>query len=316
VSWAKQQQSGGSTPVTVADGANVTQGATTDVAVATDAPGTLNAHLRGLVKLLAAGISVSFAAAQHVIVDSVTAAVDVSDRAARLLGHVTVDSTVNPSNLDVALSTRLKPADTLAGVTTVTTVSAVTAITNALPAGTNRLGSVRLVDSADVDLTAVKGTQTARAVGIQELKDSGRQVLLLSWEEMAGTAAAESALTNFTLGTRNAANLTAASSYTVSAGKTLRIQSLSLYIKSTSTAAILARFRIRQAASGITNASPVIFDAVIGLDAATFASGQADELAVPIPDGLEVAAGQQITFTWFTNANTCTVGLALVGYEY
>ncbi len=42
-------------------------------------------------------------------------------------------------NLDVALSTRLKPADTLAGVTT---VAAVTAITNALPAGTNLLGKV------------------------------------------------------------------------------------------------------------------------------------------------------------------------------
>lgn len=41
------------------------------------------------------------------------------------------------TNIDVALSTRLKPADTLAGITT---VGAVTAITNALPAGTNLIG--------------------------------------------------------------------------------------------------------------------------------------------------------------------------------
>lgn len=41
------------------------------------------------------------------------------------------------TNIDVALSTRLKPADTLTGVTT---VGSVTAITNALPAGTNLLG--------------------------------------------------------------------------------------------------------------------------------------------------------------------------------
>lgn len=41
------------------------------------------------------------------------------------------------SNIDVALSTRLKPSDTLAGITT---VGAVTAITNALPSGTNLLG--------------------------------------------------------------------------------------------------------------------------------------------------------------------------------
>lgn len=42
-------------------------------------------------------------------------------------------------NLDVALSTRLKPADTL---TAVTTVTAVTAITNALPTGANTIGKV------------------------------------------------------------------------------------------------------------------------------------------------------------------------------
>lgn len=60
--------------------------------------------------------------------------------------HVVVDTAPTTavtnaglSNLDVALSTRLKPADTLAGVTT---VAAVTAITNALPAGSNLLGKV------------------------------------------------------------------------------------------------------------------------------------------------------------------------------
>lgn len=50
--------SGGVTPaVTIADGANTTQGAIADAAVSTDAAGTVNAHLRGIVKLLAAGIT-------------------------------------------------------------------------------------------------------------------------------------------------------------------------------------------------------------------------------------------------------------------
>lgn len=39
--------------ITVADGANATQGAIADAAVVTDAPGTLSAKLRGLVKILA-----------------------------------------------------------------------------------------------------------------------------------------------------------------------------------------------------------------------------------------------------------------------
>ncbi len=49
---------------------------------------------------------------------------------------------ITNTNLDVALSTRLKPADTLAGITT---VAAVTAITNALPAGNNNIGDVDVV---------------------------------------------------------------------------------------------------------------------------------------------------------------------------
>lgn len=44
--------------------------------------------------------------------------------------------------IDASINTLLKPASTLAAVTTVGTVSAVTAITNALPAGTNNIGDV------------------------------------------------------------------------------------------------------------------------------------------------------------------------------
>lgn len=72
---------------------------------------------------------------------------DVTDRAGRAVG------VVSAANLDVALSTRLKPADTLAAVTTVTTVAAVTAITNALPTGTNSLGKI-----SDITTSVVPGT--------------------------------------------------------------------------------------------------------------------------------------------------------------
>lgn len=43
---------GGGSAVTVADGANVTEGATTDAAVTGDTNGTINAHLRGLDKII------------------------------------------------------------------------------------------------------------------------------------------------------------------------------------------------------------------------------------------------------------------------
>ncbi len=73
-------------------------------------------------------------------------------------GTVTANAgtNLNTSNLDVALSTRLKPADTLAGVTTLGS------ITNALPAGTNVIGHV-ITDSGTI--TAVTGITNALPAG-------------------------------------------------------------------------------------------------------------------------------------------------------
>ena len=54
LAWVKMTQpvgGGGGGAVTVADGANVVEGTTTDVAVTTDVAGTLSAKLRGLVKI-------------------------------------------------------------------------------------------------------------------------------------------------------------------------------------------------------------------------------------------------------------------------
>lgn len=80
---------------------------------------------------------------------------------------------VSNTNLDVALSTRLKAADTLAAVTTVGTVSAVTAITNALPAGSNIIGKT------GIDQTT-PGTTNKVSLGsdvVHTIIDSGSTVV-------------------------------------------------------------------------------------------------------------------------------------------
>lgn len=101
---------GGGGAVTVADGADVAEGTTTDTAIVSDSNGTISGKLRGLVKIFAS------------VWDSVNGRLKVDASA------VTVPvSNAGLTNVDVALSTRLKPADTLAGVTT---VGAVTGITN------------------------------------------------------------------------------------------------------------------------------------------------------------------------------------------
>lgn len=46
------QTGGGTQPVSIANGADVAEGSTTDAAVSTDANGTVNAHIRGLVVLM------------------------------------------------------------------------------------------------------------------------------------------------------------------------------------------------------------------------------------------------------------------------
>jgi hypothetical protein len=167
-----------------------------------------------------------------------------------------------------------------------------------------------------VGTTLTKGTQGAAGFTTQDLKDAGRSQVMAAWEEMSGTAAAESALTNFTLGSRGGSALGAATSITVTSGKTLRIQSVLMYVKATSTVNNLARFRIRHAGT-VANTSPVVFDHVMSLEVTgTIASGAYHSDVIPIPDGLEIPAGQQVTFTWFTAANTCTVGMTIIGYEY
>jgi hypothetical protein len=175
----------------------------------------------------------------------------------------------------------------------------------------------KIVDSdGDTIEVTEKGNQGTFGLSVQEMKDAGRSQVCLVWEEMAGTAAVESALTNFTSGTRGCSVLGAGNFLQVSPGKTLRIQQVSVYVKATGTVTNLARFRIRQAIP-ILNSSPIIFDVVLpGSSAGAVTAGAGDVICIPIPDGLEVATGQQITFTWFTSANTCTVGMTIIGYEY
>lgn len=74
---------------------------------------------------------------------------------AAITGYAT---SAKQDTIDTSINTLLKPASTLAAVTTVGTVSAVTAITNALPAGTNAIGKLAAnsgVDIGDVDILSI-----------------------------------------------------------------------------------------------------------------------------------------------------------------
>jgi hypothetical protein len=213
----------------------------------------------------------------------------------------------------------------------------------ALPTGTNNIGAIDVlgdvahdgVDSGDpVKVGGKASTAAPTAVAdadrvnawfglrgqliIRNQLDAARENITLGWDQVA-TTASESALANFTSGVRAGTALSAANQYTVQSGKVLRIVAVNgaLKIGGTSPAAVLSKLRIRQAASSIANTSPIIWEGEIG------APGTANEsrhVAWTIPEGIEVAAGQQITFTHIETATggtstpgeTCTI----IGYEY
>lgn len=116
--WIPETQPGasvGATTVLVPDGSDATQGSIADAGVATDAPGTISAKLRGLVSLARS---------------LVTLLTSVWDGGTHLrIDGSSVVQPISATNLDVALSTRLKPADTLTKVTTVDTITNPVAVT-------------------------------------------------------------------------------------------------------------------------------------------------------------------------------------------
>jgi hypothetical protein len=144
----------------------------------------------------------------------------------------------------------------------------------------------------------------------------GRSQVLLFWDYLAA-ANGTTALTNFTAGTRGASTLGAANNLQVSAGKTLRIQTVVVSIAATSATRPTLRAQIRQAAS-VANTSPVIWDSRHMIEAIGTLAADIPGHTYPceIPDGLEVPGGQQITFTIAAAAVHGKASMTIIGYEY
>jgi hypothetical protein len=142
----------------------------------------------------------------------------------------------------------------------------------------------------------------------RELLNTGRQQVCLMWENLAGTTA--ETLIAFTTGSRAGVALAPATAYTVSAGKTLRIQSLAFVFGQNGSSACNYRARVRQAGSLLVT-SPAIAGGGAGGP-----SNTCNTLSVPLPDGLEIAAGQQIGLTHIDSATGGIFSAYLVGFEY
>ena len=76
----------------------------------------------------------------------------------------------------------------------------------------------------------------------------------------------------------------------------------------------MVKYRLRTAASAIGNTSPVIWD-FTSVPNATVANNVGHSYWCNLGDGVKILSGQQVTFTWNSSANGCTVGLSFIGYE-
>lgn len=150
--------------------------------------------------------------ASAVPVSMATQTPDVTDRAGRLVG------VVSAANLDVALSTRLKPADTLAAVTNLAqlagtaptmkaastaSVAADTSLVVAvspnspLPAGTNLIGQASLPASPLV-VTAVSAANTTVTATLSAVAAQFHYISRIIIERIATTAIAGTAVLTYT----------------------------------------------------------------------------------------------------------------------
>ena len=183
-------------------------------------------------------------------------------------------------------------------------------------------GSVTVAQATAANLNATvvggtltKGTQGATGFSVQDLKDSGRTYLTLTATATAGvTAEALLSMSQNKGGTVTAA----VSSYTITNGKTLRIQAITISVRAAAAAVPFSRVTLRSNTAGATTAtSNVVFQCpeVFGISATSGVGGQ---ISVDIPDGLEIAGNVTISIglSHLDSVATAIINFTLCGYEY
>lgn len=165
---------GGGGAVTIADGADVTLGAIADALIAAGATGTVSAKLRRLTTDLAAMNAKVPALGQALNAASVPVVLTASQLTtltppAAITGFATAANQTTEiaslGNLDVALSTRLKPADTLAAVTTVGTITNPVAVTGTFWQATQPVSGTFFQATQPVSGTFWQATQPVSIAG-------------------------------------------------------------------------------------------------------------------------------------------------------
>lgn len=285
----------GTQAVSVAAGAEV-DGHSASIGATTDAEATANGGVIALLKRLRTLLSAGLPAALGGSGGLKTELVSAVPAGANLIGKVTLTDGVDTASI-LAASTTSAATDTPLVIAHHPS--------SPLPVGGNKIGSVDIATAA----ATAKGTQGANGVPVQDLKDAGRTYVCITLDAAAGLAAEALA----TMSINHGSNVTSATSYTVPAGKTLRIIFFGSTVKNTSTVATNSRMRVR-AAAAVSATSPILIANECGTAAAVANCSASDDS--PFPEGIELAAGVQLGITHIESATTSTVSGCLIAYEY
>ena len=156
-----------------------------------------------------------------------------------------------------------------------------------------------------------KGVSSGGYMPTQDAKDSGRTYMTFYIDAIAGVTT--EALVTMNINT--AGTVTTATSYTVPNAKTLRLLSINGTVKSTNTTAQSGRIRVRSAAT-VAATSGIVMNLDVPSISGTIASGVGSAQNYSIPDGIEIAAGQQIGISQLMSATNTTVSCIVTGFLY
>jgi hypothetical protein len=158
--------------------------------------------------------------------------------------------------------------------------------------------------------TLTKATQGSTGLSVQDLKDAGRAIKVYSATFTGATTEGLVTLIPITDGSAAAG----ATTFGVTSGKRLRLQSMSVSIKNAGAAGQGSVCNLRMTASGNAAAnSPLVATCGAGtyLAIANVVGGN----SVMIPDGLELSGTMQFGVSQIGTA-TAGVTVTVVGYEY
>lgn len=158
--------------------------------------------------------------------------------------------------------------------------------------------------------TIAPGVRASTGATVQELKDTGRQVIISSAAAVTGITT--EALFTVTTSTNLAPGATG-TSFGVTPGKILRFQNISYVARATGVTAVSGTLRLRAMASGACTAtSPIISE--LGVNSQIGSGTAVDHLTYP--DGLELSGTQTFCISHVESTTSSTADVVLMGYQY